>query len=247
MTPPKEYNLNDRLRFVLENGGEIRPTKPGKHMPRRYCAGARYVDSCSNTSHSAYQECLNGPVETVGDWNRGYFKNEACALCNGETTVFGDRSIGTGSAPVPERFSIVFEHDKQTTRDVTVHREVTKNCSEGLVYDDILKHCRQGVITNIEDTLSDVFLIMLSFKSGAIEIPPPLLHINKNLKLSLINQFALTPNQLTGFQFYGQYRNMSFVATFHLTLTPYQEFILDNQNNISILNISTESQNFLDF
>ena len=66
ITPPEEYNLDDKLRFVLENGGEIRHTGPEKHSPRRYCADARYVDSCSNTSHSAYQECLNGPVETVG-------------------------------------------------------------------------------------------------------------------------------------------------------------------------------------
>ena len=65
--PPEEYNLHDRLRFVLKNRGEIRHTGPGADIPRRYCADARYVDSCSNTSHSAYQECLNGPVETVGD------------------------------------------------------------------------------------------------------------------------------------------------------------------------------------
>ena len=207
-TPPKEYNMNNRLRFVLENGGEIRPTKPEKHMPRRYCAGARYMDSCFNTLHWAYQECLNGPVETVGDWNRGYFNNEACALCKGETTAFGDRSIETGSSPVlataPERFSIVFEPDEQTRRGATVHRKGTKNCSEGLVFDVILKHCRKGIVTNIEDTLSDVFLIIISFESGAIEIPLPLVNITKHLKLSLINKFALTPNQLTGFQFYAE-------------------------------------------
>ena len=101
------------------------------------------------------------------------------------------------------------------------------------------------MITNIDDTLSNVFLIILSFESGATEIPLPLVNITKHLKLSLINKFALTPNQLTGFQFYGQYLNMSFVATFHLTLTPYQEFILDNENNTLNLNISTESQKFL--
>ena len=258
ITPPKEFNLNDRLRFVLENGGEIRYIGPRADIPRRYCAGARYVDSCSDTSHSAYQECSNGPVETVGDWNRGYFKNEACALCNGETTAFGDRSIerSSGLVPVfanthdihvlPKKFSdLFFGPVEPTRRGVTVHRKATKNCSEGLVYDDILKHCRQGVITNIGDTLSDVFLIILSFKSGAIEIPLPLVNITKHLKLSLINRFALKPNQLTGLKFYGQYLNMSFVATFHLTLTPYQEFILDNENNTLNLNISTESTKFL--
>ena len=245
ITPPKEFNLDDRLRFVLENGGEIRRTGPGADIPRRYCADARYVHSCSNTSHSAYQECLNGPVETVGDWDRGYFKNEAYALCNGEITAFRDRSKPKRCGPLPKGFWIVLNNDAQTRPDVSVNPVVTKNCSEGLVYDDILKHCRQGMITNIKDTLSDVFLIILSFESGAIEIPLPLLNITKHLKLSLINKFALTPNQLTGFQFYGQYLNMSFVATFHLTLTPYQEFILENENNTSNLNISTESQKFL--
>ena len=92
VTPPKEYNLDDRLRFVSENREKIRPTKPGKHMPRRYCAGARYADSCPNTSHPAYQECLNGPVETVGGSNRGYFKNEACTLCNEKTTISEERT-----------------------------------------------------------------------------------------------------------------------------------------------------------
>ena len=79
ITPPEEYNLDDRLQFVLENGGEIQHTGPGKHTPRRYCADERYKDSCSNTSHSAYQKCSNGPVETVGGWRKGYFKNQACA------------------------------------------------------------------------------------------------------------------------------------------------------------------------
>ena len=244
VTPPKEYNLNDKLRFVLENRGSIQYIAPRVDMPRRYCAGAKYKDSCSNTSHWAYQECLNGPVETVGNSNRGYFKNEACALCHGETTAFGYRSKPKRCS-LPKRFWIVLNNDAQTRPDVSVNPVVTKSCSEGLVFDHILKHCRQGMITNIEDTLSDVFLITISFESGAIEIPLPLPNITKHLKLSLINRFALTPNQLTEFQFYGQYLNMSFVATFHLTLTPYQEFILDNENNTSNLNISIESQKFL--
>ena len=249
--PPKEYNLDAKLRFVLANWGSIKYIGPRRDMPRRFCSEKRYVDSCSNTSHSAYQECLNGPVEPVTGWLRRYFKNKACALCNGETATFpwqpSSQKCGQ-SADISARFSIVYDkaYDVHTRRkSIYDIQEMPKICSEGLVYDDILKHCRQGVITNIEDTLSDVFLIILSFDSGAIEIPLPLPDITKHLKLSLIKKFALTPNQLTGFQFYGQYLNMSFVATFHLTLSPYQEFILDNENNTSNLNISTESQKFL--
>ena len=267
ITPPEEYNLDDRLRFVLENGGEIRHTGPGKHMPRRYCAGTRYVDSCSNTSHSAYQECLNGPVETVGDWLSGYFKNEACALCNGETTVFkdGERSMEICSVRgLPQRLSIVFHTNyRQTTSESTVTQVVIGRCLEGLVYDDTLGFCREGVVTNIDDASSYVFLITLWFESGAIKIPPIMIfdpitnrvwpignanQLSKHLKLGLVKKFALKPNQFTAFQFHRQnlqLRSTLLVATFHLTLTPYQEYILDNKNNTSNLNISNEPQKFL--
>ena len=177
--PPKEYNLDAKLRFVLANGGSIKYIGPLRDMPWRVCSKERYVDSCSNTSHSAYQECLNGPVEPVTGWLRRYFKNKACALCNGETATFpwqpSSQKCGQ-SADISARFSIVYDkaYDVHTRRkSIYDIQEMPKICSEGLVYDDILKHCRQGVITNIEDTLSDVFLIILSFESGAIEIPLP--------------------------------------------------------------------------
>ena len=268
ITPPEEYNLDDKLRFVLENGGEIRHIGPGKHMPRRYCADARYVDSCSNTSHSAYQKCSNGPVETVRSWRKGYFKNQACALCNGETTDFkdGERSVESCSIfGLPQGLSIVFHTNyRKTTSESTVTPVVKGRCLEGLVYDDTLGFCREGVVTNIDDVLSYVFLITLWFGSGAIKIPPVMIfdpitnrvwpignanQLSKHLKLGLVKKFALKPNQFTAFQFHRQnlhWRSTFLVATFHLTLTPYQQFILDNENNTSnLINISTECQKFL--
>ena len=256
ITPPKEYKLDDKLRFLLANGGFVRHIGPGEGIPRRYCAGARYVNSCSNTSHSAYQECLDGPVETVvhvSGINRKYFKNKACWLCHasGETIRFGERSVQSCSGGgLPISISIVFNADKQTTSESTVNQVVTATCPKGMVYDDTSEYCRKGVVTDIDDTLSDVFLIALWFEPPPLTSPlsplPLMPNITKHLKSSLVKKFALKSNQLTAFQFHGQnFEKTLFVATFHLKLTPYQEFILANKNNNSNLNIKTESERFL--
>ena len=255
MTPPEQYDLDDKLRFVLANEGKIEDIAPAKDMFRRYCGGVRYRDSCSNKSHSAYKKCLNGPVESVGDWWRGYFKNYACALCNGEGTFFEDgrRSVRTcfSGSSIPEKLSIVFYKNKRTNSESTVTRVVKKDCRSGLVYDDILQSCRKGLITNIHDTLSDVFLIALWFEqnisfSESLQFEPNIDNITKHLKSSLVKNFALKPNQLTDFQFHLKYYYQSFeLTTFQLRLTPYQKFILANEKNTSNFNISTESQTFL--
>ena len=146
-----------------------------------------------------------------------------------------------------ETFSIVFTAGRQSGRASTVVQEVTAYCPEGLVYDDIFEYCREGILTKINDTLSDVFSIALWFESGAIKVP--ILNVNniiKHLNSALVRKFALKPNQLTAFKFHQQVlESTTLVATFHLTLSPYQEFILANQNNTSNLKISTESQKFL--
>ena len=211
------------------------------------------------TCHTGlYQECLNGPVETVGEWVKGYFKNEACALCNGEITSLtdGERSdrncITSNYNLLPQALSIVFYTNRQTNSESTVTRVVEKSCPSGLVYDDTLEFCREGTVTNTDNTLSDVFFIILWFKLP-VTFPflPPLSiqninNITKYLKSNLVGNFALKPNQLTGFQIHGQnFDNTPLVPTFHLTLTPYQELVLANENNTSNWNISTESLKFL--
>ena len=107
-TPPEQYNLDDKLRFATGNGRKTVHIGPGSGMPRRYCAGVRYKDKCLNTSHPAYNDCLNGAVEIVGDWKKGYFKNHACALCNREGT-FKDFF----SRLLPKPFSTVISAKKQ--------------------------------------------------------------------------------------------------------------------------------------
>ena len=287
ITPPKEYKLDDKLRFLLANAGFVRHIGPGGGIPRRYCAGARYVDSCPDPSHPTYQRCLDGPIETVGHdvpgFGQTYFKNKACWLCDpsgetisseersehscggnssgnssGASTSASDAGYYTGGGDdgdddgdgFPRSISIVFNVDKQTTREWTVNQAVTATCPKGMVYDDISEYCRKGVVTDIDDTLSDVFLIALWYKPPPLTSPfsplPLMPNITKHLKSSLVKKFALKSNQLTAFQFHPQNSEKTFlVATFHLKLTPYQEFILANKNNNSNLNISNEALEFL--
>ena len=246
-TPPEQYNLDDKLRFATGNGGEIVRIGPGSGMPRRYCAGARYKDKCLNTSHPAYNDCLNGAVEIVGDWERGYFKNHACALCNREgTTDF--KNIFKLCSPdfAPEAFSTVFSVKKQpNSGEPTVNQRLIRKCFPGKIYDDFLELCREGVISYKHNTLSDVFFVALWFKSSANKISTKTNNITNYFKSALVSKFVLQPNQLTAFQFHRP-RLAFIIATFHLTLTPYQEFILANKNDTSNLNISTKSQKFLE-
>ena len=176
ITPPEEYDIHEKLKFVLANGGYIKNIQPGESFPRRYCAGEKYKDSCKDSSHAAFNNCSNGPVETIGNQFTGYFKNEACALCNGETHISssgGQRSSQAcgGLIGLPQGLSIVFNTDSNTNGESSVSRVVTRDCPPGLVYDDNLEYCREGLVTNADDTLSDVFLIVLWFKPSSIKIP----------------------------------------------------------------------------
>ena len=244
-TPPEQYNLDDQLRFVLGNGGEIVHIGPGWGVPRRYCAGVRYKDNCLNTSHSAYNDCLNGAVEMVRGWERRYFKSHACALCNGEWAAYRVRDFESCySYYAPEAFSTVFNAQKQpNSNEITVNKLLMRWCYPGMIYDDFLELCREGVISYKHNTLSDVFFVALWFKSSATKISTKTNNITNHFKSALVSRFVLQPNQLTAFQFHWRFAFI--IATFHLTLTPYQEFILANKNDTSNLNISAESQKFL--
>ena len=261
ITPPRDYSIDEKLQFALANGGHIERIGPAWEQPRRYCAGIKYKDSCSNKTHPANGQCKNGPVETVSNIDM-YYKNEYCAFCNGESKDItkGRRSIEACGSPVfPEGFSIVFRTDTNVKSESQIKEE---NCPPDLVYDDNLEYCREGFVTNAEDILSDVFLVVLWFEQGAVKIPTPpfnpftfrtlgplpnINNITAHLKSALIKNFVLESNQITAVKLHRQnVQNTFLVTTFHLQLTPYQEFILANQNNASHLNISTTSQKFLE-
>ena len=267
ITPPEEYDIDEKLKFVLANGGKIKNIQPGKSFPRRYCAGEKYKDSCKDSSHAAFNNCSNGPVETVvGLFTENYFKNKACALCNGETHISSSRGrrlirLRVLSGELPQGLSIVFTTNSNKNGEPSVSRVVKNYCPAGLVYDDNLEYCREGLVTHADDTLSDVFLIALWFKPSSIKIPsfnpfirfisksggskPNINNITASLKSALVKKFSLQSKQVTAVKLHRQNIQSTFlVATFRFTLTPFQEYILANENNT--LNISTKSQAFLE-
>ena len=86
VTPPAEYDLDAKLRFVLDNGGHFQYVGPIENQPRRYCVGEKYIGGCNDTSHRQCEECLNGPAELAVNIYH-YFKNKACAVCNKDSAV----------------------------------------------------------------------------------------------------------------------------------------------------------------
>ena len=83
--PPDEFDLDSKLKFIEDNGGLIKSVVPGRGQPWRFCFGRNFKDNCSSTNHSLYKDCVEGPVEVVAKvvYEVAYFKNRACAKCNG--------------------------------------------------------------------------------------------------------------------------------------------------------------------
>ena len=57
----------------------------------------------------------------------------------------------------------MFNTDSNTNGESTVSQVVTHVCRVGMVYDDTMEYCREGLVTIADDTLLDVFLIALWF------------------------------------------------------------------------------------
>ena len=116
--PPDEFDLDSKLKFIKDNGGQINSVLPGRGQPWRFCFGRNFKDNCSSTNHSRYKDCVEGPVEVVGvvgEVQNLYFKNSACAICNGyninsHLIHLGPWSMG---GEWPTTFSIVFSLEKR--------------------------------------------------------------------------------------------------------------------------------------
>ena len=237
VTPPAEYDLDAKLRFVIDNGGQLKYVGPMENQPRRYCAGEKYIGGCNDTSHRKYEDCLNGPVEVVV--NRYYFKNKACAVCNKDTRATG-WSRGAVCSELPQGFSIVFNVRNPGLPPTT--RIVSKHCPRDTVYDENLEFCRQAYITSAKDNLSNEFLVVLWLRMSL------LVHnistFKQFMKKALTGNFYLTPTQISALNFHLQDRADYMVATFRLTLTPYQNLLLANQLSGTNVNISRKSAGF---
>ena len=251
VTPPAEYiDLNAKLRFIRDNNGKI-VYFPAENQPKRYCIGektAEYRDSCDNVSHSSSKDCVKGPVEIVGPYFGHYFKNKACAACNGmpqvDSWVFHGNTVcasnfgGSG-------FSIIFKF--RSTGTAPPRSKIVKiYCPRDTVYDERLEFCRKAYVISAKNVLSNEFLVLLWLRST---LNPMTFHIfGDRFKKALMDKFNLMSSQISAMNFYNQgikYNSLA-VVTFRLTLTHYQDFILANQENLANMNITSRAKTFLE-
>ena len=246
--PPDEFDLDSKLKFIEDNAGWIKNVRPGRGQHSRFCFGRNFKDNCSSTNHSLYKACVEGPVEVVGIYQGSYFKNSACAECNGwdnidsydiDTRCDGPQPPG----PDPEGFPIVFN-----LRKASEISTITSACPRDTVYDTTLKFCREGNVFSSRGQLTREFLIILWFKlsRGWIAIHST---VENNFKLALIYRFSLQDNQISKITFHMQNREPPphdfVVATFRLTLTPFQSLLMANQHK-SIFNVTNQNTAFLE-
>ncbi len=229
--PPEEFDLKSKLKFIVENGGSV-VIIPKPNQPRRFCFGRNLIDNCSLPDDKA---CVEGPVEVVYDRFR-YFKNSACATCNGFYNI--------KPFPYVSSLSNVFALGIKASEIL----KIISCCPTGNVYDPILKFCRKvsyfvppgDKLTN--DKLTNKFLIYLWCERRTIYSNPE----NNNITSALITQFWLGDDQISKMTFHNQDRqNYPDVVTFHLTLTPFQSLIMANQQNGNF-NLTYENTAFLE-
>ena len=231
------------MKFILANGGEIDLVQlPAEGQPRRYCYGRNYIDNCGSTKDTSYKACVEGPVEVVNVMsNSVYFKNTECATCNGYPNLYGWTTRMACGPTTSEGFSIVFKLRNAGGPKTTV---VSKSCPRGTVYDTTLKFCREGYIISSSGQLTNEFFILFWLKQNrdSREINSKLEDDSKSaLSLAISFQFSLLLNQISAIAFHQQYRgNDYFVATFRLTLTPFQSLIMANQHK-SDFNVTREN------
>jgi hypothetical protein len=210
---------------------------------------------------------VEGPVEVVGIYEGSYFKNSACAECNGYDNIdsYAIEQICASTVPLgcrPLRFrppwsgtpgpglpapgaglTILLIRGKPGERST-----VREYCPVDTIYDTTLKFCREGYIISSSDKLTNQFLILLWFKlsRGWITIDST---VENNFKSALLYRFSLQDKQISQITFHAQNREPPpydlVVATFRLTLTPFQSLLMANQHK-SILNVTNQNTAFLE-
>lgn len=241
VTPPEWLDLDSKLEFIVQNGGYIFTQEPREGQPRRYCAGRNYISNCTNTTHVDRSNCLNGGINAVmGKWKR-YYKNEACASCNGQpglTTWLVENICGY----LPEGFSLVFNLREPGGKPRT--SVVTTFCPYGTVFDTNLQFCRKGYIVTPDDKLSNQFLVVLWFQKSSIKTNLNSTLAN-NLKSALLGNFSLSADEISALAFHKQDLLGNYiVATFRFILSPLHSLIFANQQKNNY-NITRENAMFL--
>ena len=237
--PPEGLNLNSKLKFIEKNGGAIDEISLTNEQPTRVCYGRNYIANCSLTNDTSYKACVKGPVGIVNS-KELYFKNAACGKCNGYPGLTGIHYSAICGETHSESFSLVFNF-KNTGEKVTTSTVVSKNCPLGTVYDTHLKFCRKGYLVFSSGKLINEFLLLLWLKQPELK----LIQQESYLKLALIFQYSLQPSQISTVTMHRQYSwNDYVVASFRLTLTPFQSLVMTNQHRAN-LNFTSKQSAFL--
>ena len=235
--PPEDLDLNSKLKFIEKNGGRIDHISLREEQPRRFCYGQNFIDNCSLTNDTSYKACVEGPVGIVNS-RELYFKNAACGKCNGYPGLSGIHPGGTRGEKGSESFSLVFNL-KNTGKKVT-STIVYKECPDGTVYDANLKFCREGYVVSSSGSLINEFLILLWLKQPEVNSTQ-----ENGLKLALTSQFSFQPSQISSVTMHSQYSSNDYVvASFRLTLTPFQTLVMTNQHRAN-LNFTSKQSAFL--
>ena len=251
VVPPTHMDLDSGLKFIEQNGGFIEGIQISLEdvLPRRYCYGKNFVDNCPTKHLKSSRACVEGPVEVVTNSMNVHFKNAECANCSGHPNLHQWKSNEQCIPFWTTSFTIVFKPQNADRNPKTNFQVVIfKRCPRGSVYDTTLRFCRTGYSISSSDKFANEFLVLLWLKK-----PTGLKSTQENdlksaLFFALTFQFSLLPNQTSTLAFHKQsFRaNDYFVATFRLTLTPFQTLLMVNQHKSS-LNITGANTAFLRF
>ncbi|CAB4004284.1 adhesion G -coupled receptor E4P [Paramuricea clavata] len=243
LTPPDEFGLDLKLQFAISIGGWLESIYPVFDHPKRYCLGSHLINSCNNTGNISYNnDCVNGPVQVVSTGDYLYFKNPACAVCNGylEVTKWKAKQVCVKPKNLKEgiyRFYFIIRKPDgnetfRGTRSSCPYGEV------GTMYNSRLGFCenRWPAIIDASGELANEFLVFLSFKEvSTLEGRYTSRKTKENyFKSALTANMSLLASQTSEIAFHIQDHVDRFkVATFRVTITPYQGLILANQHKLS--------------
>jgi hypothetical protein len=151
---------------------------------------------------------------------------------------------GGPGGPGPAGFYIVFN-----LRKASEISTITEICPVGTIYDTTLKFCREGYIISSSGKLTNQFLILLWIKLMSRRWITIDSTVENNFKSALLCRFSLHDKQISKIQFHVQNYQLPprdlVVATFRLTLTPFQSLLMANQHK-SFFNITNQNTAFLE-
>lgn len=155
--PPPYYTPEDLVTFIGKNSNYLEGIQPKEGQWLRWCDYPNVISSCLDTSHHAYDGCVNGTVGLV-EGEKQIFRNKDCALCNGVKYTCGVAKsrifpCNVGPTSITRAISL---------RDYGVSLK-TKSCPQNHVYDSRLSKCRQTYeLSKLVKGVKDKYQVQLS-------------------------------------------------------------------------------------